>query len=128
MPIQIKETTLPRPQVDLAGPDGNIFVLLGMVKGWSTALGWTPEQQKEFSALCKTQDYDFAVRCIMQAFEEYVDFLVPEDQVVRWVENKNIPVEWPPALSFLEKPQAQWQDHSHDMDLVQKVRIRSISK
>ena len=44
-----------RPEVDLTGPDGNAFALMGMAKGWAKQLGldW-----KEIHAQMIAGDYE----------------------------------------------------------------------
>lgn len=126
MPIKIKEFEIKRPQVDLYGPEGNIFCLWALSSKWAKDLDWEPEAIKAFSELLKSQDYDFAVRCIMQAFEEWVDFVIPEKDAQKWMDNKNIPVEWPVELCFLEKTRVSCPDQTHDEEWVQKIKLRRL--
>jgi hypothetical protein len=59
-------------QVDLTGPDGNAFVLLGMGKRWAKDLDidWDPIQEKAMSG-----DYENLLLTIDEAFGDYVDFI-----------------------------------------------------
>lgn len=60
-----------RPTVDLTGPDGNAFVLLGMAKRWARQLDkdWAPIQEEAMSG-----DYENLLLVLDREFGEYVDF------------------------------------------------------
>lgn len=52
--------------IDLDGPDGNAFVLLGMCKGWAKQLGmeWEPLREEAMAG-----DYDHLVAVLGEAFK-----------------------------------------------------------
>ena len=59
------------PVVDLTGPDGNAFVLLGMAKGWSKELGLDFAQiQKEATS----GDYENLLQVLDNYFGDLVIF------------------------------------------------------
>lgn len=67
----ITELARSRPQIDLTGPDGNAFVLLGMARRWARELDLDGDAIiKEM----KSGDYENLVRVIDRYFGEYVDF------------------------------------------------------
>lgn len=59
-------------EVDLSGPEGNAFCLLGMAKGWSKDLGldWKSIQEDAMSG-----DYGHLLSVLDGHFGEYVDFI-----------------------------------------------------
>lgn len=59
-------------EVDLIGPNGNAFVLLGMAKGWAKQLkkDWTPIMSEAISG-----DYDNLLAVLDREFGDYVDFI-----------------------------------------------------
>lgn len=59
-------------QVDISGPDGNAFVLLGFGKRWARDLDldWKPIQEKATSG-----DYENLLETLDEAFGDYVDFI-----------------------------------------------------
>ena len=60
-----------RPVIDLTGPDGNAFVLLGMAKGWAKQLGkdWNSIQSEAMSG-----DYENLLLVLDREFGAFVDF------------------------------------------------------
>lgn len=72
--IRTKEYTAKRV-IDLDGPDGNAFVLLGMARGLGSQLGYPEEVQKEISEKMRSGDYTTLVK----TFDEYFgDFVILE--------------------------------------------------
>jgi hypothetical protein len=63
--------TAKRPVIDLTGPDGNAFVLLGMAKGWAKQLGkdWEAIQEEAMSG-----DYEDLLSVLDREFGSFVDF------------------------------------------------------
>ena len=59
------------PVIDLTGPDGNAFVLLGMAKGWANDLGldFAPIQKEATSG-----DYENLLQVLDNYFGDYVVF------------------------------------------------------
>jgi hypothetical protein len=60
-----------RPEVDLTGPDGNAFALMGMAKGWAKQMGldW-----KEIHAQMMEGDYENLLKVLEKEFGDYVVF------------------------------------------------------
>lgn len=66
---EIKKT---KTQIDLTGPDGNVFFLLGTAVNLAKQIGLDPEQiQNEM----KSSDYDNAVNVFDKYFGDYVDLI-----------------------------------------------------
>ena len=60
-----------KPEIDLTGPDGNAYVLMGMAKGWAKDLGkdWKPIQTEMMSG-----DYENLLAVLEREFGECVIF------------------------------------------------------
>lgn len=70
--IESKENRGGRPKIDLTGPDGNVFYLLGLAKRWSADLG------KDWDAIkadATSGDYEHTLAVLEREFGEYVTFL-----------------------------------------------------
>jgi len=67
-----KDMPYRKVEVDLTGPEGNAFVLLGMAKRWAKDLGldWKPIQQDAMIG-----DYEHLLEVLDKHFGDYVDFL-----------------------------------------------------
>lgn len=57
--------------IDLTGPDGNAYALLGMAKGWAKELGLDWETIKTDAT---SGDYEHLLKVLDGAFGEYVIF------------------------------------------------------
>ena len=62
-------------EVDLAGPEGNAFMLLGMAKRWATDLGLNWE---EIKAEATSGDYKNLVSVLDREFGNYVTFYMAD--------------------------------------------------
>jgi len=60
-----------KPEVDLTGPDGNSFVLIGMAKRWSKALG---KDFKKIQEEMISGDYENLLTVLEREFGDYVIF------------------------------------------------------
>jgi len=60
-----------RPQIDLSGPEGNVFCLMGYAKKWAKRLGLDGD---EIVKDMQSSNYDHAVEVLEKHFGEYVDF------------------------------------------------------
>ena len=58
-----------RPEVDLTGPDGNAFALMGMAKGWAKQLGldWCDIRDRMMEG-----DYENLLKVLEKEFGDYV--------------------------------------------------------
>lgn len=63
--------------VNLNGPDGNAFVLLGMARKWAKQLGknWEPIQKEAMSG-----DYENLLSVLRREFGDFVTFEYKESQ------------------------------------------------
>lgn len=66
-----------RPRIDLAGPQGNAFSLLGVVSQLGGQLGWDKAKIQALQDEMKSSDYDHLVRVFDKNFGELVDLVVP---------------------------------------------------
>lgn len=72
MAIIKKKKNQCRPQIDITGPDGNAFVILGYAKKYAKQLELNWDQiQKEMTA----GDYENLLQVFDKYFGEYVDLL-----------------------------------------------------
>jgi len=58
--------------IDLSGPDGNAFYLLGKVRQFGQQLEFSKEKQSEISKEMKSGDYDNLLSVFEKHFGEYV--------------------------------------------------------
>ena len=63
-----------RPQIDLAGPDGNAFVLMGMAQRWARQLEMTDKEIDAILVDMKSSSYEHLLEVLEKHFGEYVDF------------------------------------------------------
>lgn len=71
-------TTRTRPIIDLNGPEGNAFVLLGMVRTFGRQLSWSQEKIDTVRQEMQAGDYASLVRVFDREFGQFVDLLIPE--------------------------------------------------
>lgn len=67
----IREKIERTPVIDLTGPDGNAFVLLGMAKGWARQLGLDFDIINEEAT---SGDYENLLQVLDGYFGDYVIF------------------------------------------------------
>jgi len=70
-----KKTERKEIVVDLTGPDGNAFVLLGIAERLGKQLEWKPEQIKAVSDNMRSGDYEHLVKVFDEAFGAFVTLL-----------------------------------------------------
>jgi hypothetical protein len=63
-----------RVEIDLTGPDGNAFSLIGYAIRWNTQLGKTEEEIKAFGEEMMSGDYEHLVSMMEERFGEFVTF------------------------------------------------------
>ena len=65
----ITEKRRGKPEIDLTGPEGNAFTLMGMAKGWVKQLGkdWESIQGDMISG-----DYEHLIDVLEREFGEYI--------------------------------------------------------
>lgn len=76
-----------KPRLDLAGPEGNAFALLGLANEYGKQLRFSPERIKQIQADMRSDDYDNLIKVFDENFGEFVDLVLPPTQ-----EPEDVPV------------------------------------
>lgn len=63
-----------KPIIDLTGPEGNAFVLLGYAKQWGKSLGFSTDQIQQITNEMMNGDYEHLLKVIDREFGDYVIF------------------------------------------------------
>lgn len=71
-------TSRSRRIIDLNGPEGNAFALLGMVRMFGRQLSWSQEKIDTVRQEMQAGDYAALVRVFDREFGQFVDLLIPE--------------------------------------------------
>jgi hypothetical protein len=58
--------------IDLTGPQGNAFVLLGMANDFAKQLGWSKEERDKLQEDMKSSDYENLIRVFDKHFGKFV--------------------------------------------------------
>ena len=58
--------------IDLTGPQGNAFFILGMANDFAKQLGWTREDRDKLQEDMKSSDYENLIRVFDKHFGGYV--------------------------------------------------------
>ncbi|MFM2010512.1 MAG: hypothetical protein RLZZ479_903 [Bacteroidota bacterium] len=61
--------------IDLNGPMGNAFYILGRVKSLGRSFGYSPEQVKEIQEKMMSGDYDHLLEVFRDSFEGLVELV-----------------------------------------------------
>ena len=69
----IKKTQPKRRVIDLTGPDGNAYVLLGIAKSWLTQMGYEPETIELIMMDMKSGDYENLIQKFDEHFGSFCD-------------------------------------------------------
>jgi len=67
-----------RLQIDLTGPEGNVFCLIGTGLRLGKQLGWNKAKLQEFSEGMMSQDYTHAVELFDHHFGPYCDLIMAD--------------------------------------------------
>jgi hypothetical protein len=67
-----------KPQMDLSGPEGNVFVLIGTGLGLGKELGWNEEELDTFKDEMMSSDYTHAVETFDLNFGRYIDLIMAD--------------------------------------------------
>lgn len=67
-------SAIKKQEIDLSGPDGNAFVLLGYAKGYCKQLGIDFKKVKEEMT---SGNYDNLIHVFDKYFGDYVDLILP---------------------------------------------------
>jgi hypothetical protein len=73
------ETKPERPVIDLTGPDGNAFVLIGTATRICKQLGYEKQEQEKVVAEMMSGDYKNLVEVFEKNFGDYITLLVPKE-------------------------------------------------
>lgn len=73
--MAIKRAETKRRRIDLGGPEGNVFALMGLARTWSKQLGYDTEAILEEM---QSSDYRNAVCTMDEHFGSFCDFILPE--------------------------------------------------
>jgi len=69
----IKDKSNSKPTIDLTGPDGNAFALIGYARKFAKQLDFTKEQIETIIAEMMSGDYENLISVFDKNFGEYVD-------------------------------------------------------
>lgn len=64
-----------KPTIDLRGPEGNAFAIIGAAKNLAEKLGYTPDEVKSLISDMKSSDYDHLIQVFDDHFGDYVDLI-----------------------------------------------------
>ena len=73
MAIKNNKERLEKMVIDLTGPDGNAFVLLGIASKLGKQLGLDQEQREEIRIEMTSGDYENLIKVFDENFGDYVD-------------------------------------------------------
>lgn len=73
--MAIKNRQGSKREIDLTGPDGNAFVLLGQARAFAKQLRYTKEQQKALSEEMTKGDYEHLIQTFDKHFGAFVDLV-----------------------------------------------------
>lgn len=62
-----------RPQINISGPDGNAYALMGYVRRFGKQLGMPKSRIDGIIEDMTSGDYDHLVEVFVENFEDYVD-------------------------------------------------------
>jgi hypothetical protein len=82
-----------RKQIDLRGPDGNVFVLIGTGIRWMQQLGHSKEEIEAFKKEMMSSDYTHAVQTFDNHFGRLCDLIMPKQQLkshTKEISNRNV--------------------------------------
>lgn len=71
----LSQSRIRRPEIDLSGPDGNAFVLMGYVSNFGKQLGMTRAEISDITSRMMEGDYDNLIKIFDDEFGEYVDLV-----------------------------------------------------
>ncbi len=70
-----KKSSSRKITIDLTGPEGNAFCLIGYAKRWGRNLGFSNEKIEEIISDMMSSDYENLVKILDSNFGKYVTFL-----------------------------------------------------
>jgi hypothetical protein len=66
-----------KPRIDLSGPMGNAYGLLGLADDYGKALDMDDAQREAIQADMRSGDYDHLIQVFDKHFGEHVDLILP---------------------------------------------------
>lgn len=78
MSIKIKEDKFTKIEIDLNGPNGNVFVLISTAKNIMNRLKYPEVEKSNVISEMKSSDYSNAVRTFHSYFKDYVELEMTE--------------------------------------------------
>lgn len=75
MTIVRKSNLRRKIEIDITGPDGNAYALLGNARSLAKQLDWSKEESNALLDRMRSGDYENLVEEFDKAFGEYVDIL-----------------------------------------------------
>lgn len=73
----LERTISDKRRIDLAGPQGNAYVLLGIAESTSKQLGNTEEETKAIMDSMMSSDYENLINVFDEHFGKYYDLIRP---------------------------------------------------
>ncbi len=73
--MAIKSHTNQKPTIDLNGPDGNVFALIGHARSLGKQLGFSAEKAKGLREEMMSGGYQNAIEAFDREFGDYVDLI-----------------------------------------------------
>lgn len=73
--MAIKQSSEVRLQIDLRGPQGNAFYLLGTAESYAKQLGYTKEKRTELINEMQSSDYANLIEVFDMHFGDFVDLV-----------------------------------------------------
>ena len=70
--IRSKSEMNSKLEIDLTGPEGNAFTLIGKAQALGKKLGWSPETMKDIREDMTEGDYDNLIEVFDKNFGDYV--------------------------------------------------------
>ena len=64
-----------RPVIDIGGPEGNAFALLGLAKNYARQLKYSEEEIEQLLSDMKSDDYENLISVFDRHFGDYVDLI-----------------------------------------------------
>lgn len=83
-------TTPSQLVVDLRGPEGNAYMLIGLAERLGKTLGFSPDQREDIQTRLKSKDYNHLVHVMEHYFGHCVNFVLPETMLKTWDPNYSI--------------------------------------
>lgn len=67
----------PKPSIDLGGPGGNAFALIGHAEHLARQMFWTSDQTEALTKDMMSSDYEHLIQVFDDAFGDLIDLIRP---------------------------------------------------